>query len=71
LSPGAGPADDTPDFGLLVQSHSVGAPLPDWTGAVPWIIIAIYLLSPTTDASPPEYASGTSSHCSSSATASP
>ncbi len=52
-------------FGWLMEKYeSPGRPnwLSYWfgciTGAVPWIIIAIYLLSPTTDASPPGFVFG-------------
>lgn len=49
-------------FGLLMEKYEnpgTSAWLPYWfgvlTGAVPWILIAIYLWSPTTDGSPPGF----------------
>ena len=52
-------------FGWLMEKYeSPGRPnwLSYWfgvlTGAVPWVVIAIYLVSPTTDASPPGFVYG-------------
>ena len=52
-------------FGWLMEKYeSPGRPswLSYWfgiiTGAVPWIVIAIYLWSPTTDGSPPAFVYG-------------
>lgn len=52
-------------FGLLQEHYEEpgsGRWMPYWfgvlTGAVPWVLILIYLLSPTTDASPPGFVYG-------------
>ncbi len=52
-------------FGLLVE-HYESPGRPDWlsywfgvlTGAVPWVVIGLYLWSPTTGASPPAFVYG-------------